>query len=229
MSVAVLPFDNAPVAGDLPRLIVFDAGGVVIRLASFWDGVLARTGLVLTVDAADASFQAAHAVTSRAHQLGHIALEAYVERVATATGLDPAQVRAILDAHLIEEFEGVGGVVDRLEAAGIESALLSNTNAYHWALMFPRAGEPIQFPTPARFGHQFGSHRLGVMKPDPEIYRLVERMTRWRGGEILFFDDLEANVAGARGAGWRAELIDPEADPARQIHAVLDAAGVPQA
>ena len=64
------------------------------------------------------------------------------------------------------------------------------------------------------------------MKPDAAIFGAVEDATGRRGDEILFFDDLPANVEGARAHGWRAVLIDPDGDPAAQVLTALEEAGL---
>ncbi len=56
------------------------------------------------------------------------------------------------------------------------------------------------------FDELFFSCRLGCEKPEQEFYDLVSSTIAVDPGEILFFDDLQPNVAGARTAGWNAEL-----------------------
>ena len=72
-----------------------------------------------------------------------------------------------------------------------------------------------------RARHRFASHLLGLVKPDPAIYRAVERETGHPGSRILFFDDLEANVRGAREVGWTGVRVDPRGDTAAQMLAAL--------
>jgi FMN phosphatase YigB (HAD superfamily) len=221
------PRPTQPSPTTPPRLVVFDAGGVIVRLAPFWEGVLARAGIVLSVDQASPEFVAANEAAARAHQLGSATTEEFVTEMGRAAGLDPAEVEAILAAHLIEQYPGLDEVFDRLERAGVDTALLSNTNAYHWAKMFPPADEDARaFPVIQRIHHRFGSHVLGLMKPDPAIYRAVEERTGVSGDAVLFFDDLPGNVEGARAHGWRAVLIDPDGDPAAQILAALRQVGI---
>jgi putative hydrolase of the HAD superfamily len=207
--------------------VVFDAGGVLVRLAPFWEGVLARAGIVLSVDHSNPEFVAANQAAARAHQLGAATTDEFLAAMGRAAGLDAAQVEAILAAHLIDQYPGLDEVFDRLERAGVDTALLSNTNAYHWAKMLPPGDDDVRdFPVIQRIHHRFGSHLLGLMKPDPEIYRSVEERTGVSGDAVLFFDDLPANVEAARGYGWRAVLIDPNGDPAAQILAALREAGI---
>lgn len=48
------------------------------------------------------------------------------------------------------------------------------------------------------------SAQLGVEKPDPSFFDGARMLTGRQAGEHLLVDDIEANVAAARKAGWRA-------------------------
>jgi FMN phosphatase YigB (HAD superfamily) len=50
------------------------------------------------------------------------------------------------------------------------------------------------------------SHEVGLAKPDPAIYELTARRLGVRPEEIVFLDDDEPRVEGARRAGWHAVL-----------------------
>lgn len=50
------------------------------------------------------------------------------------------------------------------------------------------------------------SHEVGLAKPDPRAYTLTADRLGVQPHEIVFLDDVEANVAGARDAGWHAVL-----------------------
>ena len=132
------------------RLVVFDAGGVLVRLAPFWDGVLARAGLTVDVDVIDDAFRAAHTATSRGHQLGVLTTDEYLARVAAAIGLTTLEVASLLNAHLVEEYPGIDRILDCLAHHGIRTALLSNTNAFHWQLVLPADGRPGRRRWPRR-------------------------------------------------------------------------------
>ncbi len=55
------------------------------------------------------------------------------------------------------------------------------------------------------------SSEVGLRKPDPRIFAVIaERMGR-RAGELLYFDDMAENVAGATAAGLAGEIFsDPD-------------------
>jgi FMN phosphatase YigB (HAD superfamily) len=50
------------------------------------------------------------------------------------------------------------------------------------------------------------SHEVGLKKPDPAIYALVERRLGVEPVEVVFLDDAPANVEAAQAAGWHAVL-----------------------
>ena len=78
-----------------------------------------------------------------------------------------------------------------------------------------------------RLTHAFASHLLRLRKPDDAIYAHVERATGARPDRILFFDDVEENVAGALRRGWRAHRVDPAPDdPLPQVRAALRSHGL---
>lgn len=77
-------------------------------------------------------------------------------------------------------------------------AALSNSNALHWE----RNARELRILELFEFA--ISSHHVGVCKPDPAIFaRAVER-AQLPPDAIVFFDDLQANVDGARAAGLRA-------------------------
>jgi HAD superfamily hydrolase (TIGR01509 family) len=62
------------------------------------------------------------------------------------------------------------------------------------------------FPRDDAFDHVFLSCELGHCKPTPEVFATVAERLGARATDILFVDDVEDNVAAARGAGWDALL-----------------------
>ncbi|MEO1934884.1 MAG: HAD-IA family hydrolase [Myxococcales bacterium] len=82
---------------------------------------------------------------------------------------------------------------------GLEIACFSNTNALHADHHVDRFGIGELFQT------RFFSHEMGVLKPDREAFDFVVRALGRPAETILFLDDNEINVRGARAAGLRAE------------------------
>ncbi len=78
------------------------------------------------------------------------------------------------------------------------TALLSNTNPIHWAHVLKR------FPALRRAKWPFSSHHLGLMKPDPRIYRLFSRKTGVPLDRMIYVDDRPENVEAGRRLGMKA-------------------------
>jgi putative hydrolase of the HAD superfamily len=70
------------------------------------------------------------------------------------------------------------------------------------------------------FDRQFLSYELGLAKPDREIFERVVDDLDVSAEEILFLDDNQINVDGARSVGMRAELTRGLASARRAIEAL---------
>jgi glucose-1-phosphatase len=80
----------------------------------------------------------------------------------------------------------------------VPTFIFSNTNHCHTEFIRRR------FPFFSNFDGYVLSYEVGAMKPDAQIYKIVEDRTGRRGGEILFMDDKKENVATALERGWQA-------------------------
>jgi epoxide hydrolase-like predicted phosphatase len=86
----------------------------------------------------------------------------------------------------------------RLRAAGVRTALLSNT----WG--GAEGHDPAELE--AVFDAVVLSHEVGLRKPDPEIYALAARRLGVPPEACVVVDDLITNVTAAGAAGMRAIL-----------------------
>lgn len=68
------------------------------------------------------------------------------------------------------------------------------------------------------------SHEVGLAKPDPAAYELVTRRLRVEAGEVLFLDDVEANVVAAQALGWHAVLHRETASSIAEMERIIEAA-----
>lgn len=206
-------------------VVVFDFGGVLVRIARTWTEAHALAGLEPHPIVDDPVFLERRIALGEAHQDGSLDSPSYYRLKAETSGgvYSPDDIGRIIDAWTREEYDGVGRVLDALEVAGIETAALSNTNPAHWA----RLDGTAEYPTVARLRHRYASHLLRLLKPDPRIYeacdRALEAATGLEGARVLFFDDSLPNVEAARAAGWAAELVDHEGDTVAQLLAALRA------
>ena len=90
---------------------------------------------------------------------------------------------------------GIAPVVDSL-AERFRLALLSNTNAVHWRYAKSHYAALLDKVRP-----HFVSFELGMMKPQPEIFRHVVAALGVEPKDCLLIDDNEANGQGARRVG----------------------------
>lgn len=58
------------------------------------------------------------------------------------------------------------------------------------------------------FDRPYISGHMGVIKPDPEIYRMVEADCGLPPDSLLFTDDRTDNIAAAAARGWQTHLFD---------------------
>jgi putative hydrolase of the HAD superfamily len=202
-----------------PGLVVFDLGGVVVRICRSWTegcraaGVEPRTGCDAAVGG-----PAMRALVDR-HQRGAVACDAFFRESAALLGAHtPGEVERVHRAWILGDYPGVADAIDRIHAAGLATSCLSNTNASHW--------EQLRLsPAFMRIGSRHASHLLGLAKPNPAIYRAFEREVGAGAGSLVLFDDLPENVAAARACGWTAFEVDHAGDTAAQVTAALRGMG----
>ena len=131
---------------------------------------------------------------------GVIDVEPLALKIAARTALHVDEVRAVINAIPYELRADAATVqlVQELADAGHELYFLSNM--------------PAAFADHLESQHDFlRSFRAGVfsarvhaVKPEAAIFRIAEQRFAAAAHELVFIDDVMANVAAAREAGWRA-------------------------
>lgn len=138
---------------------------------------------------------------------GAVTPDGLIERIATRTGLGTDEVRCVVDgvpAELQPMPESVA-LLERLRRAGRELYYLSNMPE-PYARHVERTHGFVGWFTSGVI-----SARVGWIKPEPEIFALAAERFGGAPEELLFFDDVEANVQAARAAGWSALRFDDAA------------------
>jgi putative hydrolase of the HAD superfamily len=100
-------------------------------------------------------------------------------------------------------------VARRLRAAGVRTALLSNT----WG----GAEGHDEAELADLFDILLLSHEVGMRKPEPAIYALAARRLGVPAEACVVVDDLITNVLGARAAGMHAILHDADATTVAEL------------
>jgi hypothetical protein len=94
---------------------------------------------------------------------GLIDLAQFAREIGPLRNISADDVIRIHDAYLLGPFDGAAELIDELNASGLKTACLSNTNAGHWQLMNARGG-PNFLPLD-RMTYRFASHLIGCCKP----------------------------------------------------------------
>jgi len=137
--------------------------------------------------------------------------EWYSARLAAAGGPTiPAEmlVASERDRFSLPPNQPILDALPRLKTAGYRLAICTNNFLETGELW--RAGLPLDL-----FDAVVVSCDLGLRKPDPEMYDHVGGALKVRAAAIVLLDDLPANIAGARRAGWHTVLVG--ADPQQAI------------
>ena len=195
------------------RAVVFDIGGVleVIDDDVFPAPAEARLGLAPGSVAGGLAGLPGDAVTGGVTE-GEIRAEWQ-----RTLGLDDAQVDG-----LVEDFwRWYVGTIDRplldwfaAQRGPRLTAILSNSGPGARERERPHGFEAITDDI-------VYSHEVGLAKPDPAAYALSTRRLGVEPHEVVFLDDVGANVEAARDFGWHAVLHTDTATSIRELERII--------
>ena len=104
--------------------------------------------------------------------------------------------------HMLRgEIEGTAAIIRQLKNQGVRLFALTNFSTE----TFPIARE--RCPTLALFEDIVVSGEIGMIKPDPEIFKYTVRHCGLEPQATLFVDDLATNVRAAQDEGWQAVVF----------------------
>ena len=222
-----------PVGRDLDA-VSFDAMGTLIRLEEpaprLREALTRHLGLDVPLDRCEAAMRAemTHYRTHCHRASDRVALAALrlecagvmADVLALGPG-GPELLPALGDAIAFRLYPDVLHVLERLEQAGLRTAILSNWDvSLHDALR--RLG------LEARFAAAVASAEIGAEKPDPRAFEAVAEALGAVPHRILHVgDDPVRDVDGARAAGLRALLLQRGGGPAQRRPRVTTLAELP--
>ncbi len=196
------------------QLICFDLGGVLIRLCDGWEHACELAGVApskpITHDDIKQLIQLVHI-----EEVGGMDEGEFFTHAAPLLGLSPKDAKAMSDAWLCGPFDGIDTLIETLNANGLTTACLSNTNDNHWRAMSDPAHRnalPLK-----KLHHRFASHLVRDRKPNPSIYQHVQQAAATPPQAILFFDDSAENIQAANAQGWHTCHITDPNDPTAQM------------
>ena len=156
----------------------------------------------------------------RTGSLGTISQEEVEKRIGKIMGMDQGQVAALM-ADLWEEYLGELNVELAAYFASLrpryQTALLSNSFAG------ARSREQERYHFDELCDLLIYSHEEGIAKPERGIFALTCERLGVQPAEIVFLDNVEANVAAARECGLQAILFKDTNEAIAAIQACLQA------
>lgn len=177
----------------MPAVLLFDLGGVLLENVGF-ERFNALLPSPISVEELKTQWLASHVV--RSFEAGSCTSEVFARGVVAEWQL-PLSPSSFLEAFTYWPkglYPGASELLASLRAHYV-LACLSNSNEIHWQ-RFNGFREHFDFA--------LSSHLLGEVKPDPECFMRALRECNAAVGEVAFFDDSLANVAGARALGIQA-------------------------
>lgn len=201
-----------------PKLVCFDLGGVVVRLAESLAQAADLAGIRPEQYANRRLDLAPIMALLLEFETGKLDEATFFQQAATTMEIEPDVLKRTHAAWIIERYPGVTELWQQLRQIGLGLACLSNTSSPHWLIMSQPGRRFVPFDM---LDHALASHEIGFHKPDPEAFKVLEQRSGLKGRDILYFDDHPANIEAARARHWHASPIDPRQDTARQMRNIL--------
>lgn len=180
------------------KAVIFDLGNTVIP----FDYARGFSGIARFTSCPVEEMRRRIAATDLAQRFetGRTSAEQFVREFSELLELRPLDYREFCDIwcsiFLPETYIPEQMIVNLREKYRL--VLLSNTNEIHFSMIWEK------YPLLHHFHELVLSHRVGSMKPSPEIYRAAVERAGCRPGECFFTDDMPAYVEAARHEGLDA-------------------------
>ena len=136
-----------------------------------------------------------------------------VQRIAQRTGLAADEVQSVVAAGAasLQPIPAALILMRQLRRPGTPMFFLSNMPA-PYAEHLEREHAFVR-----DFDDGVFSSRVKLIKPDPAIFALAAQRFGLPPAELVFVDDVPANVAAAQAAGWQAVLFSDAAQCEREL------------
>lgn len=188
------------------RALLFDLGGVLVdidfrRALNAW-----AHSSALTAEGLGQAFRFDQEYER--HERGEMTAAEYFEHLASALRLSRGAVAAKegWNSIFVGELSETRRMVE-IARKTVPCFAFTNTNATHmeaWSALFPEVV--------AAFDQIFASHEIGLRKPELAAFEHVCQCIGVASEHVLFFDDLNENVAAAREAGLQSVLVRSPTD-----------------
>ncbi len=191
--------------------IIFDLGGVIINIDyNLTINEFEKLGLS---DPEKVYTQFKQLPLMDKYDIGEISSERFVSELRSLLrpGTTDQQIIDAWNAMLLDFPQERANLLLNLKSK-YRTFLLSNTNEIHINYHFQRMREEFGYDEmKSFFEKEYYSHRIGMRKPNKEIFDYVISQNGLKASETLFIDDTLQHVEGARRAGLRVyHLQKPE-------------------
>ena len=183
----------------LPKVVIFDLGKVLVdfdyaiavrRIAARGRVTAEELGRFISTD--PLLFQ---------YEMGQLTSEEFYKEVCNVTGF-PGDFDdfSLAFGDIFVPIQPMVALHAALRKQGLPTFILSNTNEL--AVRHIRRSYPFF----ADFQGYVLSYEHGVMKPEPKIYEIAERVCGHQGADILYVDDRPENITAAAERSWQVIL-----------------------
>ena len=185
------------------RFVYFDLGNVLVRFSVH--RMLRQLAELTQKTEADLQELLFDEQRYRGYELGETTTEEFLNMIRESLDAKPSDDAII---HAINDIfwpnDPIISIARKLNTFNVPRGILSNTNELHWNYVdvaFPFVSE--YFPN-----HRIASCAVHALKPFPEIDQIALDEARTevpdlQPGDVLFIDDLEANVVAAKEFGFQ--------------------------
>jgi putative hydrolase of the HAD superfamily len=197
------------------KALLFDLGGVVIdfdfnRVFARWADDSRRR-----LEEIQSRFSFDHAF--EAFERGEIEATDYYNSLRKTLGIDISD-RQFEDGWNTVYIGEIDGMAELLEFAGRKLPIyaLTNSNAVHKKVWSTRFGRILSC-----FRTVFNSSDIGSRKPEPDVFHFIADATGVDLHQMVFYDDLVENIAGAQAVGMKTVHVTSISDVEKSFKTIF--------
>lgn len=185
--------NNLGTLANKMKAIIFDLGRVLVH----YDPIATLAGVQDLVDIPAARLRALMLTVERPFGTGQINGEAFYRQLIQETGLQATweEFTAVFCRSQARNETALAYAGALAERPSVKVGVISNTNEIHANWLYKN------LPELELFTAVLLSHQVGLLKPDPAIYRLALERLGVSAAQALFVDDVMENVVGAQNVG----------------------------
>lgn len=152
------------------------------------------------------------------YEMGKISTADFIEELRKQFGIDATdkQIADAWNAILIGVIPGRVALLEQLKPH-YNLALLSNTNDLHYEYIYSAC-----VPVYAQMQQCFFSCKMGMRKPNADIFETTLATLGWKKEETIFVEDSPPNILGAKSIGLPVFPIEKDGDFERLIAEMMN-------